>query len=216
MNTNQFSHIIWDWNGTLLDDVHCCIDCVNQMLAKRGLKTIANLEEYHAVFTFPVRDYYQKLGFDFDQESFEQLSVEYMDLYVQKARSECRLHHKTEAVLSCLAQSGIHQVVLSASKLDILKEQIRLFPACNVFDEILGIDNIYAKGKIEIAVDYIDRAAVQKALLVGDTLHDYEVACAIGAECVLIANGHHNKTALRQTGAAVLDCISLLPGLIGL
>ncbi|MDR1629751.1 MAG: HAD hydrolase-like protein [Oscillospiraceae bacterium] len=216
MNPKQFSHIIWDWNGTLLDDVHCCFECINRMLARRGLKTLENLEEYHGVFTFPVIGYYKKLGFDFEKEPFEELSVEYMDSYVHKAQAECGLHRNTEIVLARIAESGIRQVVLSASKSDILKEQTHRFPACSVFEEILGNDNIYANGKIEIALDYICRAKVQKALLVGDTLHDHEVARAIGADCVLIANGHHSRSVLRQCGAAVLDDIALLPDYIGI
>ena len=59
----RYKHIIWDWNGTLLDDTWLCVEGINQALIKRNLTPISE-DRYREVFTFPVRDYYKKLGFD--------------------------------------------------------------------------------------------------------------------------------------------------------
>ena len=74
----RYEHVIWDWNGTLFDDTPLCVEIMGGMLAKRGL---APLDEgrYREVFTFPVRDYYARLGFDFGRESFADLAVEFHD-----------------------------------------------------------------------------------------------------------------------------------------
>ncbi len=29
--------IIWDWNGTLLNEVQMCVNCMNELLGKRNL-----------------------------------------------------------------------------------------------------------------------------------------------------------------------------------
>ncbi|HSH51393.1 MAG TPA: hypothetical protein VK982_06685, partial [Bacteroidales bacterium] len=72
--------IIWDWNGTLLNDIDACIISMNVMLERRNMKLL-DKAMYRKMFTFPVQDYYKSIGFDFLQESFEKLSIEYINLY---------------------------------------------------------------------------------------------------------------------------------------
>ena len=68
MNNNNFS-IIWDWNGTLVDDAPVFINIMNFFLSQRNLPLIT-LEDYRRSFVFPVKNYYKNLGFDFSKESF--------------------------------------------------------------------------------------------------------------------------------------------------
>ena len=72
--------IVWDFNGTLLDDMQVCIDCMNLMLAERNLPSL-DLVRYRKIFTFPVRDYYLSLGFNFKNEPFEIPAHQFIDLY---------------------------------------------------------------------------------------------------------------------------------------
>ena len=67
---SKYSHIIWDWNGTLLNDAWLCVEVMNGMLAKRNLP-IRTLNQYMDIFDFPVKDYYVKLGYNFEKEPFE-------------------------------------------------------------------------------------------------------------------------------------------------
>jgi phosphoglycolate phosphatase len=84
-----YKHIIWDWNGTLFDDAWLCIEIINAMLVRRGLTRLTP-EEYEQIFDFPVRDYYSRIGFDFQVEPFEKLSDEFIDRYMRlpNARSQ--------------------------------------------------------------------------------------------------------------------------------
>ena len=59
MQIKNYQHIIWDWNGTLLNDVKLCADIMNNLLKTRSLPTIT-LEKYREIFTFPVKDYILK------------------------------------------------------------------------------------------------------------------------------------------------------------
>ena len=204
---NNYTHIIWDWNGTLLNDVTWCIACMNIMLEKRGLPIIDSITTYHHFFGFPVKDYYRRVGFDFEKEPFENLAVEYLELY-HGSESNVPLFPKTEDVLSGIQQKGIHQVVLSASEMNNLLAQMKPFSNIEIyFEEILGISNILAESKIDIGKSYIERTKPPKAVLIGDTLHDKEVADALEIDCILIANGHQSKTSLLSSGAVVVDCI---------
>ena len=67
-------HIIWDWNGTLLDDKWLCVESINQALQKRNLPELSD-DRYMEVFTFPVQEYYKAVGFDFDKEHSKWLEM---------------------------------------------------------------------------------------------------------------------------------------------
>ncbi len=202
----KYSHIVWDWNGTLLNDVEWCIKSVNTMLKKRDLDIIPDIKAYHDIFCFPVIKYYEKAGFDFDKEDFNALAEEYIGLYHDK-NSTCQLHINAESVLSELKSMGLRQIILSASHIDLLVEQISPFGIADYFDTILGISDILASSKVQAGIDYFNRIKPEKALLIGDTVHDYEVAKALGADCALIANGHQSRETLLSCGVTVLNDI---------
>ena len=205
---SKYSHIIWDWNGTLFNDIHWCIETINAMLAKRGLKTIQGVSEYHRAFCFPIRQYYQNVGFDFEEEPFEILAEEFISLYYSNKSGNCQLYPNAEAVLAAIGRSGISQVVLSASKTNHLAAQISEFGIEDHFKEILGLSDIYAKSKIDVGLDYISRTDIDRTLLIGDTKHDYEVAKALGVDCVLIPNGHQSREVLASCDVPILEEIS--------
>lgn len=205
---NKYSHIIWDWNGTLFNDTNWCVDVINSMLKKRSLKTLESLEEYHKAFCFPIINYYRNVGFDFKIDSFETLAAEYIELYHSNQSGHCKLHENVENILSVVQNRNVAQIILSASQIDNLLSQIGELNILKYFDAILGISDIYAKSKIQIGQEYVKKKNIKKAILIGDTLHDYEVAQALEVDCLLIANGHQSETLLRTSSAPVLEDIT--------
>ena len=208
--SKNYTHIIWDWNGTLLDDVRWCIMVMNEMLSKRGLKIIDGIPEYHRVFGFPVKNYYRNVGFDFDKDPFELLAVEYLSVYHSERSSRyCGLHKNTAIALKTLYDRKKTQVILSASETNNLLMQVGSFNIKHFFDEIIGLSSIHAESKIEAGRNYLDRKAAEKThtVLIGDTVHDFEVAKELGIDCFLIANGHQSREKLRSFDVPVFDDI---------
>ena len=204
---NNYKHIIWDWNGTLLNDVGLCVDIINGVLSKRNLD-ILTLDKYKDIFTFPIKDYYQKAGFDFTQYTFEEVGQEWMSEY-ENRKKECLLHKNVEDTLILLKQKNIGQSVLSAYPHNTLIEIISHFNLNNFFSYIIGLDNIYATSKVDLGKDLMKKISngKEKTLLVGDTEHDYEVAKEIGADCALVANGHQSKEKLLTCNVPVFDSL---------
>lgn len=203
-------HILWDWNGTLLDDVALCVDIMNGILARKRLAPMT-VERYRTLFTFPVRDYYLKLGFDFDDESFEELGAEFMAHY-ERRRHESDLYPGARDALARVRAAGIGQSVLSACYHDTLVELVRHFDLEPFFDRLMGIDSIYAPGKIAQGRRLVAELGCSPAnvVLIGDTAHDHEVARELGADCILIARGHHAHEIIAPCGVPVLDSITEL------
>ena len=82
------------------------------------------------------------------------------------------------------------------------------------FDDFTGLDNIHAAGKIELAKAYLQGKDPGKCLFLGDTCHDFEVARAVGADCILIAFGHQSRKQLESFGCPVIYSLLELPSLL--
>jgi phosphoglycolate phosphatase len=207
MNLN-YKHIIWDWNGTLINDTRLCLEIINELLHKRNISVIT-LQEYQEVFDFPVKDFYQKIGFDFLKEPFHIPATEYIDAYNQ-TRFRCELHSGALEVLSLFRDAGIQQSILSASKQSSLEEAIDHYSLKSYFSNICGLDDYYANGKLEIARNLVTGIDEEKSsiVIIGDTTHDYEVALALGIDCILFNGGHHCMKKLEKCGVPMLDKLS--------
>ena len=203
----KYKHIIWDWNGTLLDDTWLCVEGINKSLEKRSLQTITK-EIYRKVFSFPVEDYYERLGFDFKKEPFEIAGDEFVAYYA-KCFHKVKLHKQVSSALGALEIAGFSQSILSAGKQEYLDQWVKVHGLSEYFMIIRGIDNQYARGKIELGISFIKELPYEKdeIIMVGDTVHDSDVADAMGIDCLLIDHGHMGNKKLKTTGRKVFSNI---------
>lgn len=197
--------IIWDWNGTLLNDTKLAVETMNGMLGKRNLPTLS-VDWYREVFTFPVKDYYERIGFDFETEPFEIPAIEFIESY-NKQVSDCTLHDDAIPVLKYLQNQQIRQYVVSAMQQETLDRCMEHYDISKYFEYVSGLDNHYAASKVENAMRMIANLQLnpQELILIGDTVHDYEVASELGCKCILVANGHQSKSVLQSTGTMIID-----------
>ena len=187
---SKYTHVVWDFNGTVLNDVQLGIDCVNQMLEKRGLPIIPDENAYRHVFGFPIDQYYLRLGFDFEKEDYDTvLAPEWVALYLA-GEAGCPVNDGVRETLIAIRDRGVSQIMLSASNLQQLEGQLSRLGLKDAFDEILGLDNIHARSKALLAIEWKTRHPDARPLFVGDTEHDADVAEAIGADCILYLGGH--------------------------
>ena len=209
-----YTDIIWDFNGTVLDDMQACIDSVNPMLAARGLPVIGSLEQYRTLFDFPIEDYYRRLGFDFEKEPYHTvLAPLWVENYLRESRS-APLFADALLLAARFRAAGAKQSILSATEKGMLTEQLRERGALPFFDEIWGCDNIHAYGKTDLARAWRAAHPAAVPLFLGDTTHDAAAARVIGADCVLVASGHQSREKLQTCGATVVndlsECASML------
>jgi len=206
----KYTHIIWDFNGTLFADVDAGIESVNTMLRERSLPEIGSVDAYREIFRFPVIDYYRDLGFDFDAEPFDVLAPIWIDLY-NKNSADAPLQEGSIEALEAFREMGVSQLLLSATEINMLKGQLETLGITEYFDAIMGLDNIHAHSKKAIALDWMEKNPSARPLFIGDSLHDAEVASAVGGDCALVANGHQSSQRLRESGFPVF---SSLPDLL--
>jgi len=208
-----YRHIVWDWNGTLLDDVQASVNAINRLLEVRALPS-TDIPRYRELFGFPVRNYYTALGFRLEEENWDLLARTYHDLYL--AEPSIRLHDGATPVLRFCREAGLGLSVLSAAEQSILERMLADAGLADCFDFVHGVDNLHGHSKVETGRRLMQRIPCPptEILFVGDTLHDLEVAHELGCRCVLIAQGHQSHARLLAAGAPVLSCLADLPGFL--
>lgn len=207
----KYSNIVWDWNGTLLDDVNVSVDTINRMLGRKQLDGMT-VERYKSVFGFPVKDYYELIGFDFARDDWEETSQEFVNTYGLLAKN-VTLTPDVPSVLAEIKEAGVRQYVLSALQEDLLNEMLERFQIREYFDGVCGTTNIYADGKVargEEMLRMYPMIVPRDTLMIGDTLHDAEVAGALGFDVRLYAGGHNDAERLQRKGIVLEDMKQVL------
>jgi len=191
-NPKSYPHIIWDWNGTLVNDAALCVEILNDLLTRYG-KPPVTINHYQRFFGFPVKDYYEKAGFNFTQESFETIATDWFTEY-NRRRYECRLHDHALRTLRDIQEQGRQQFILSAYPQKHLEEVVDHYRIRSLFTDLSGLQDHFAASKSESGVRFLKKLGLPRSsvLMVGDTIHDFETANAMQVDCILIAQGHQS------------------------
>lgn len=195
----------WDWNGTILNDIEGCISITNKSLKQRSLPLLTK-EIYLEKFDFPVKKYYQNVGFDFKNESFEEAGQEFIQEYRQMMLN-FELQEGAIELMEKLKNLNKKQFILSALNSKSLKISAKKYGVDKYFSIISGLDDNYANSKVELGLELLKKSGAdpKKSVMIGDTTHDYETAKAMGIDCILIAAGHNSKKRLEECGVTVFN-----------
>lgn len=206
---NSYTYCIWDFNGTILDDVELGMNSVNRLLADRELPVIGGREEYRRRFDFPIIDYYRRLGFDFSKDPYEHLAELWVELYMKQLHT-AKLYPDVIRALDFFDGIGVKQSILSASERNMLVNQLKGLGIAGRFEEIMGIDNIYGDSKLDLARSWKERHPNERVLFIGDTTHDCLTAQILGADCFIVCAGHQSREKFKGCKARIFDSLGEL------
>lgn len=211
-SSSTVPYVLWDWNGTLLDDTDAAIGALNAVLRRRRLPAISRAW-YREHFAFPVRPVYAACGIDLAREDWDALAQEYHDAYAALPK---QLNAEARTALSRVRSAGGGQSIISALRQDLLDAAVDEAGLRGFFDFVYGVDNLDGASKLGRARALLARlpahATAHGVTLIGDALHDKEVAEALGIGCVLCAQGGHSAARLRAvapTGGTLLEALAL-------
>jgi phosphoglycolate phosphatase len=155
-----------------------------------------------------VSDYYKKAGVDFNKHNWDEVAMEFISNY-RKNVVGAKINYDATAILKYLSEKNIRQFILSAMEQEFLTETVGQRLDHNIFEEIVGLNNHYAHTKVENARLLVDKLGLSKneMLIIGDTLHDYEVAESAGIRCVLYSGGHQSRKRLESSGSMIIDSL---------
>lgn len=201
--------IIFDWNGTLIDDVWLNLNAINGVLEKRRIKPITT-EFYRESFSFPVSGFYKELGLDVKSE-WDEITKEFSSLYIANIE-KVKLFPDVIPTLEELKKEGIKTGIFSAMEHSMLNKHVEMLKISQYFSFIEGIENHYAEGKTHLCRKILEKSGCseREILFVGDTCHDFETAKAINCDVALVSRGHNTADILRNTGVPVLGSFNEL------
>jgi phosphoglycolate phosphatase len=196
-------HVVFDWNGTILNDVALAAECVSGVLGARGLGPV-DVATYRRHFDFPVRSLYEKLGLELDDSLFDRLMTDYLSVFDARA-PQCALHDGAIELFEQLRRSDVGMSILSATYAPTLCGIVSAFGLDAYFAHVAGLESRHAAGKDGLARDLAKRLSTEAASVwyVGDTRHDLEIAQALGWRPFLVAFGHQDLHTL-DAGAFTL------------
>lgn len=202
---DHIENVAFDWNGTLLNDLDHCIRVTNTVLEEYALPAIT-VDHYRGIFRFPVRDYYQDLGFCFGSEPFESVSNRWMACY-NDGVDTVDLFEQSEDLIRGLHQDGVHCSILSAALEKDIHNLLGHHGIDDCFQEVFGLDHSHATSKIQRGRDLLEclGKSAEKVLLIGDTDHDFEVAKTLGMSVIILADGHQGYHRLKELPCVVLE-----------
>lgn len=193
-----YKHIIWDWNGTILNDVDIVIEVVRELLAEYKLPDITP-EHYKNIVGFPIEKFYQQIGLKTDKKSFDILNEKFFKAYDTKLNKASPFQGITE-LLKTLNNNNIMSSILSASEHYFLVEKVNLYGLTPYFQNVYGLSDYYAKCKVNRGKELLTKISEDKKniLMIGDTDHDLEVGHSLGIDVLLIADGHQSIDRLQS------------------
>ena len=195
---SSYDHVIWDWNGTLLDDLDIAVDALGALLDEHNIPRVSN-DQYKSVFRFPVKEYYKDVGFDLNKISFDYLCDRFVQEYNHKRAHLAQLFEGTPDILEAIKKEKM-QSILSAGQQGHLDEITKSLKIDHLFDNIFGLGDFYAASKIERGRQLLETAGKEhsKTIMIGDTDHDHAVGKTLGIDVLLIADGHQTYEKLKS------------------
>jgi phosphoglycolate phosphatase-like HAD superfamily hydrolase len=199
-------HLVWDWNGTLLDDLHLVVSSTNEAFAAIGGRPVA-ADEHRRTFRRPVAEFYaEMLGRAVDEEEFGRLDRIFHDAY--------RLG-LTDITLAADAMTAIKtwpgtQSLLSMWFHSELVPAVETYGLAGVFTRIDGLrTEVGGDLKAGHLARHLEGLGVAGAdvVLIGDSLDDAAAADSVGAASVLYTGGFTDPVRLRESGRPVADSL---------
>ena len=202
--------VVWDWNGTLFDDLEIVLEAVNRGVTAFGLPPVT-LDDYRDHYTRPVKVFYDRLfGRPVSEHEWTALDRRFHDGY-RALLSHAALTSDARAALDLVSASHAAQSLLSMFPHEELVPLVETLGIRGYFDRVDGLRGApgdtkatYLESHLRALISDEDPTGV---LVVGDTPDDMAAAEHVGARVVLYDNGAHHRTDLDALGVPVFDSL---------
>ncbi|MFJ9829344.1 HAD family hydrolase [Streptomyces sp. NPDC101160] len=203
-------HLVWDWNGTLLDDIGAVIGATNAAFAELGLEPIT-LERYRELYTVPVPKFYERLmGRLPTEEEWLLMDGAFHRHYWVQAEG-AQLTAGAAELLAARQASGFTQSLLSLAPHDDLIPLVRQHGIAERFVRVDGRTDRSPDGKSGHMVRHLaalEGVPAERVVVIGDAADDAVAAAHVGAKAVLYTGGSHSRASLERVGVPVVDTLA--------
>ena len=105
------THIVWDWNGTLVDDLEVVVLSVNAVMREFD-GPVVTVEDYRSHYRRPVRRFYDHLlGRSVDEDSWARIDTIFHEHYVAHNHMAPLAAGAIEALETVTGNGGTHSLL---------------------------------------------------------------------------------------------------------
>lgn len=196
----MFKYVIFDYNGTLVDDVMIGYKACNHLLRFYKLPEIS-LERFRETFTTPWMDFYFANGVKSEWIKLEAHQKEYQAIHTSLISKELRLADGVAEVLAELKKRNVIIGVLSSRNIQDLTRELRLLNIYSIFDVVVGEPDInkdgnQSKKKANVVIEKLNIADNSEVLYIGDMTFDVKTARDNGFASGVVFNGWQSRERL--------------------
>jgi phosphoglycolate phosphatase-like HAD superfamily hydrolase len=203
------AHIVWDWNGTLLHDIHTVIEATNAAFTELGMECIT-LERYRELYCVPVPKFYERLmGRMPDEQEWLVLDETFHRHYWQRV-ADAGLTEGAAELLASRGAAGGTQSLCSLAAHDLLVPLLDTYGIADHFVRIDGSRGPAGGGKAIQLTEHLRRlrgVEATRTVVIGDAVDDALAAAHVGAQAVLYTGGSHSRASLRTAGVPLVDTL---------
>ena len=219
----QSTHLVWDWNGTILDDIQAVIGATNAAFAEIGLEPIT-LERYRALYCVPIPVFYERLMGRLPTDDEWVVMDECFHRHYTERRVGCGLTEGVEELLAQWRLAGCSQSLLSMYGHDQLVPVVRAYGIESHFIRVDGRTGPSGGSKALHMERHLAALAAQgggggisaeRTVVIGDAVDDAVAAAHVGARAVLYSGGSHSRASLEAVGVPVVDTLAEAVALAG-
>ncbi|PCG83221.1 phosphatase [Streptomyces sp. WZ.A104] len=206
------THLVWDWNGTLLDDIHAVIHATNAAFAEVEVAPVT-LEQYREMYCVPIPRFYERLMGRMPTEAEWERMDESFHRHYTEQRVACGLAAGVEELLTGWQRAGRSQSLLSMYGHEQLVPVVRGYGIEPRFVRVDGRTGPSGGSKALhmerhfAALAGVDGIAPEYSVVIGDALDDAVAAAHVGARAVLYTGGSHSRSSLEAAGVPVVDSL---------
>ncbi len=188
MKKFKYKYIIWDWNGTLCNDLTPTCNAFNFCRSKANLTTISE-KEFQEMYSHPIIDMYKNCGLLSAKYTYKEISA---DFFKEYNNYPLKLHKDVIKVLDYLTKIGILMSVASANFQDFLEKEVNNLKLKKYFEFVVGTSFEDVGGRKEVQIKKIlsnIKIPANEVIVIGDTLNDLDMAKSMNIDCILLASG---------------------------
>lgn len=204
------THLVWDWNGTLLDDNAAVVGATNAAFGEVGLEPIT-LEQYREMYCIPIPRFYERLMGRLPTEAEWERMDGIFHRYYTEQRAACGLTEGAEELLAGWRLGGGSQSLLSMYGHDQLVPVVRGYGIEPHFVRVDGRTGPSGGSKalhMERHLAALDGISPERTVVIGDAVDDAVAAAHVGAKAVLYTGGSHSRASLEAAGVPVVDSLA--------
>jgi len=187
----MFRNIIFDWSGTLVDDLGPVIEATNAVLGNYNIAPL-DREEFRRLFRLPYREFYSDLLPHVPLEDLEALFRPAFDAAITPVTVLPHAREKLEWCAAC----GIRTFVLTSMDTTAFERQMDNFGLRHRFEATYsGVSD-----KREIIHQILENHGLNpdETAFVGDMTHDVETARHGGISSIAVLTGYNHAEILAR------------------